>query len=247
MNTRVRRSALNYNAMHNGRPFQETLSEEDKLQQQIIELRTKLEASRRDRDAARETLERKQNNLYHFKEENNIFSTREEFKSFGESLIRPGIKYYIDSVLKDGGSLSEIRKGYSGVKIFDPNFVKGTNMLTLRECVDKLRFLAISKINEVCLEEMKNELTILQMQTRSIDEDMNMVDGVEEYEIKLAKENDKHGAGKTWKDDDAEYGRRIWKWWGSKHSLFTAFDRAVRVVALIQPSSASVERVFSRS
>ena len=37
-NTRVRRSALNYNAMHNGRPFQETLSEEDKLQQQIIEL-----------------------------------------------------------------------------------------------------------------------------------------------------------------------------------------------------------------
>ena len=74
---------------------------------------------------------------------------------------------------------------------------------------DKLRFLAISKIDEVCLEEMKNELTILQIQTRSIDEDMNMVDGVEEYEIKLAKENDKHGAGKTWKDDGAEYERRI--------------------------------------
>ena len=67
------------------------------------------------------------------------------------------------------------------MKIFDPNFVKGTNKLTLRECVDKLRFLAISKIDEVCLEEMKNELTILQMQTRSIDEDMNIVDGVEEY------------------------------------------------------------------
>ena len=49
------------------------------------------------------------------------------------------------------------------------------------------------------------------MRTRSIDEDMNIVDEVEEYERKLAKENDKHGAGKTWKDDDAEYGRRIWK------------------------------------
>ena len=28
--------------------------------------------------------------------------------------------------------------------------------------------------------------------------------------------------------------------------MFSAFDRAVRVVALIQPSSASVERVFSQ-
>ena len=91
------------------------------------------------------------------KEENNVFSTREELKSFGESLIRSGIKYYIDSVLKDGGSLSDIRKGYSGMKIFDPMFVKETNLLTLREYIDKLRFLSISKIDQVCLEEMKNE------------------------------------------------------------------------------------------
>jgi hypothetical protein len=96
------------------------------------------------------------------------------------------------------------------------------------------------------MEPMKNELAYLQMETRSANEDMTRVDGVEEYERKLTEKNEKNGTAKTWEGDDSEYGRRIWKWWGSKHSLFHAFDKAVRVVALVQPSSASVERVFSQ-
>ena len=75
---------------------------------------------------------------------------------------------------------------------------------------------------------------------------MNTVDGVEEYERKLAKDNKKHGTVKTWKGDNTEYGRRIWKWSESKHLLFQTFDIVVRLVALIQPSSASVEKVFSQ-
>ena len=44
----------------------------------------------------------KVSDLETFQRENNIIEVRAEFKSFGESLIRPGIEYYIKNMLKDG-------------------------------------------------------------------------------------------------------------------------------------------------
>ena len=55
---------------------------------------------------------------------------------------------------------------------------------------------------------------------------------------------------KTWKDDSGERARRMWLWWQSKivalgTRKFPCFCKAVSIVALIRPSSAQVERVFS--
>ena len=47
----------------------------------------------------------------------------------------------------------------------------------------------------------------------------------------------------------AEFCRRVWEWWVSRVldevCPFVFFKKAVRLVALTQVSSASVERVFS--
>ena len=54
---------------------------------------------------------------------------------------------------------------------------------------------------------------------------------------------------KKWEDDPTEKARRIWEWW--RHRVkpplpsFIFWATAVRLVALVQPSSAAVERLFS--
>ena len=73
-----------------------------------------------------------------------------------------------------------------------------------------------------------------------------MVEGAEEYNKKLEMLNDQNGTNKTWKEDYSEYGRRVWKWWGSRKHRFIHATKAVKLVALIQTSSAFVERVFSQ-
>ena len=53
---------------------------------------------------------------------------------------------------------------------------------------------------------------------------------------------------KTWKDDPIESARRIWEWWRAKKDdvRIRHLIVAARLVALVQVSSASVERVFSQ-
>jgi hypothetical protein len=53
-----------------------------------------------------------------------------------------------------------------------------------------------------------------------------------------------------WEDDPGERGRRIYQWWLSwilnNSSEIKFFAHAIRLVALVQPSSAACERVFSQ-
>ncbi len=55
-----------------------------------------------------------------------------------------------------------------------------------------------------------------------------------------------HGSDKNWMDDPREKARRIWEWWPIHREKFVYFKTAVRLVVLVQVSSAPVERVFSR-
>ena len=56
---------------------------------------------------------------------------------------------------------------------------------------------------------------------------------------------------RDWHDDPGEKGRRIWEWWRSRLldeiCPFVYFKEAVRLVVLVQTSSASIERVFSET
>ena len=47
-------------------------------------------------------------------------------------------------------------------------------------------------------------------------------------------------------DDPREKARRIWEWWRIHQEKFIYVKTAVRLVVLVQVSSAPVERVFSR-
>jgi len=54
---------------------------------------------------------------------------------------------------------------------------------------------------------------------------------------------------KDWKDDKIETARRIWEWWRVRvHGvdLIKFWPLALRLVALVQPPSARMERMFSQ-
>ena len=62
---------------------------------------------------------------------------------------------------------------------------------------------------------------------------------------KTLKDPEKYG-GVMWKDDPIEKSRRVWEWWKANHSAPSIhyFAITARLVALVQSSSASVERVL---
>lgn len=54
----------------------------------------------------------------------------------------------------------------------------------------------------------------------------------------------------SWKNDAGERGRRVYEWWrvlmNEKKTSIPHFQKAIRLIVLMQPSSASCERVFSQ-
>ena len=49
-----------------------------------------------------------------------------------------------------------------------------------------------------------------------------------------------------WKQDPVERARRLWEWWVPRVDELRFWAKALRLVALVQPSSAEVERLFSQ-
>ena len=83
------------------------------------------------------------------------------------------------------------------------------------------------------------------------------IEGAEEYEKQRrrrleAREHDptlRVPEYKKWEDDPAERARRIWLWWRIRVyevQEFQFIPLALRLVALVQPSSCGIERVFSQ-
>ncbi len=82
------------------------------------------------------------------------------------------------------------------------------------------------------------------------DEFWNNLDGSSEYDEKLATRigNGTIGNDVTWKDDPIESARRVWEFWRVHRKNMKIFHiaKAARLIALVQISSASVERIFSQ-
>lgn len=85
------------------------------------------------------------------------------------------------------------------------------------------------------------------------------VPGAKEYEASMKRKRDsltrtatrysREVAFHDWKSDPMETARRIWEWWRMRlvgSTKFVFWAKAVRLVVLVQPSSAAAERVFSQ-
>ena len=100
--------------------------------------------------------------------------------------------------------------------------------------------------NSACITGIiETELKRLKQEVMKCEHEFELVDGAEEYNSNLETLNERDGTSKTGQEDCSEYGRRIWRWWESRKHRFTHITKSVKLVALMQTSSAFVERVFS--
>jgi hypothetical protein len=87
--------------------------------------------------------------------------------------------------------------------------------------------------------------------------DWNSLDDAKEYDDKQREHNEgrvhdptlQEPAYPNWEHNPAECGCRIWLWWRIRVYEVQEFEYipvALRLVALVQPSSCGIERVFSQ-
>jgi len=124
--------------------------------------------------------------------------------------------------------------------------------------IDKLKLLGFPEFTDDFLDVLKNSLIELKCSANKAF-NWDGVDGAVAYDKTLATKLEKEASSTTparfssrksthtnWKEDPNERARRIWEWWKSRVSHFPKWAEAVRLIVLVQPSSAFVERIFSQ-
>ena len=113
--------------------------------------------------------------------------------------------------------------------------------------VRDLSNLYLPSLNSSCITGIiETDLERLKQEVMQCENEFELVDGAEEYNSNLETLNERDGTNKTWQEDYLEYGRRMWRWWDSRKHIFTHNTKSVKLVALMQTSSAFVERVLSQ-
>jgi hypothetical protein len=147
----------------------------------------------------------------------------------------------------------------NAASIFDPRVLKSRTRSSALILCDDLKSFGFKQFTDAFISKLKGELHRLKARAEQ-EYDWNNVRGAAAYNnwlrAKVQKqtaleENDpsfdsREERYKTWEDDPAEEARRIWIWWSECRDEFTSFSTALRLVALVQTSSASVERLFSQ-
>jgi hypothetical protein len=168
--------------------------------------------------------------------------TVEQFKDYGKMVVQDGLTYYTDKFIAPSGRYYDIMQCYRAASLFDPIKAQEKTVQQLESLVDELAYFKFTKFSPIFLNRMKKEIPIYLALARNPAFDWDELPGAKDW----ALAEQKGGGGRIWQDDKAEVARRIWEWWRLHREKFTYFKDAVRLVVLVQVSSASIERVFSR-
>ena len=174
------------------------------------------------------------------------------------------------------GEMYKFKNGLWGAQVFDPHLLKSEPRDKLERRIEALRHFQLDKFDDNFLEGMKAELTEAINHAKANYNWDEVPGAQEyDAELRRSKVAQERRAGRAailrqengenepppatptrvvrprdWRDDPGEKGRRTWEWWRSRlldeNSPFVFFKEAVRLVVVVQTSSASIERVFSQ-
>ena len=196
--------------------------------------------------------------------------TAEDFIKHGHACILPGLEYYRNLFIRTGkvngkgvtrGELKELKEFFVACGVFDPLVLKD---LTVAQAQVFLSQLCKSGFSEFCdptfMADVESDLNEAMAEAKKIDTfDWSTIPGCDEYDTKLSAtaqkgmddciaRKDCMQTVKSWREDPIERARRSWAWWKrffiAKKLQF--WGHAMRLVVLVQPSSASIERAFSQ-
>lgn len=230
-------ATINYQQMANGTRPTSTRDDGNPQLNTLIgrlnEAVTECQQARVERDDVMKNLGKAEKELQKFNEKNIV--TKDGFMEYALNLVKPAIKYYIKNMYLDtNGDFVEHRKGYRAARVFDPEFIKNMDTVTLEQYAKDLKHFGIEKLNGF-IDGMINEVHKLKNEE------------VGNWEFEFSKiSRDIYDDRDLWRTDESARAKCIWKWWASRQQRYKAFGNAVKIVALIQTSSAAVERAFSQ-
>jgi len=131
-----------------------------------------------------------------------------------------------------------------GAEALNPLKAKYMNITALKVRIREIKIRTkFPELEDVFISRVESELNQYKDAIDSFsDDDWEALPKAEEHNI-IQKKKDHT---KTWKNDTAEVARRIWEWWKAHNTKFNYISFLAALLALIQVSSAPVERVFSQ-
>jgi hypothetical protein len=172
--------------------------------------------------------------------------TSSDFFEHGSKCVEDGFQYFLEKFSKPDGPYEAFMKMMRAAELFNPLQARLMSVGWMEARVEECRWFGFPEfLRRTMLDGMKRELRMYKGMLQELF-DWDEVDGAATYNRSLDKKNQKNNTTKTWQEDPNECARRIWEWWVKKHDNFHFLSIAVRLVALVQTSSASAERMFSQ-
>jgi len=253
----------NYRDLNSGLAGDSNNSNDPTSPEQLLK---ELAQKKEDLVSAGKLLDKARLELANFKSDNSPF-TYQEFVDFAHEQLKPGFDYYRGKYLTRGGELSSFRSAMRGASVFDvlelQHMQEGLAGMLIRD----ISYFGFPSIDEEVLHQMTRELPAL-IELCKLPFDWSKVDGAAKYDSTVASglsssssrvcsptfrsperfECTEENAKGLWKKDPVEKARRIWAWWNQMNTdgRCDTFNLVRRQLALVQPSSASAERGFSR-
>jgi hypothetical protein len=181
-------------------------------------------------------------------------TTVEEFVQHGKDSIDGIFLDFKRLFIAQNGDYHNIAVAYTSAKVLNP--ISAATMLVV-EVTDAMKDLGshfgIDKFHDGhgIIDDMILEIgTYKRITTSANDAFWNTLDGSSMYDEKLVSgiAKGKIADNVTWKDDPIETTRRVWEFWRVHRKNVAIFHiaKAASLIALVQISSASVERIFSQ-
>ena len=120
----------------------------------------------------------------------------------------------------------------------------------LHALAEKLAVIGFRQFDESFIDKLCKEQGKVVKEAKR-DHDLDRIPASRQYQTRLQKRIRRkklptHGTEADWKKDAGEYAQRIWQWWKPRKDKYPYHGLAIRLVVLLQLSSCSVERVFSK-
>ena len=168
-----------------------------------------------------------------------------ELMTQAKAAVAPAWDYHRERYLAPGADMAHVRKAIKAASVFSFDVLAQASVGSATPFVESLSVFGFPGLTDAVLLGMVGELSDVLAAVRGPYEWAD-VPGAREYDS--AKDGGGGDAG-AWRTDPAEKARRFWlRWreWCHPTQRFPHFATAIRLVVLVQPSSAAIERCFSQ-
>ena len=181
------------------------------------------------------------------------YRTLESLVQHGKDILKPAADYFYNIFQKEDGECHHTLEIAEAAQMFNPIFLAGLSdsdvEVVLHDLAEKLKATKFKQFeSDTFMRRLKEEMPKV-LNAAKRDHGLDKYAPSRRYKTRLQRRIRRLGKDESeldWKEDGGEYAERIWQWWKARKKHYPMHYLALRLIVLIQLSSCSVERVFSK-